>query len=676
MRKSVVRSFGALAALAASLLGAGVAQAQQGTITGKVTDEATGAALAGARIQVVNQSAFALTNQEGQYSIRSVTPGALTLRIFMLGYRSGTQTVTLEAGGTATVDWSLRSAPFQLEEIVTTATGEQATRELGNSVAKIQATQLVEAAPVNNLTQVLSGRIAGVQVLQSNGTSGTGARIRVRGISSVSLSNDPLLYIDGIRVAADAAAGAFVGGATVSKLNDLNPEEIESIEIVKGPSAATLYGTQAANGVIRVTTKRGRAGAPQWNMWAETGVMKDDYEYPSTYFNARTSNANQDCFTWQEAEGVCSVANRYVLSLLEDPATTPFGTGWRDQLGASVAGGSDLLRYFVSAEGEVERGLLKLADSEADYLVNERGLGSVSDLPNNQLHPNHFNKYNFRVNLNSSPRSNLDIAVSSGFVINNIRLPQTGDNFESVIGTALFGSANPNVVATSGGYGFSRPANSAGEETFRKNDHYINSGTLNWRPLSWLSTRATVGLDYLVYADEQNVLNGQGCVTCGTERQGKRLLNRWTQTNYTVDLNATAQFQLTDRINSKTSVGAQYGHDKLFGVQAQADILPPGIISLSAGSQKSLGESTNDIITLGTYVEQQFGLDDRLYLTGALRIDDNSAFGRDFRSAYYPKAAASFVVIEPQDQGLVTSFRIRGAYGASGQSPRHLDDLT
>ncbi len=675
MRRSATRWMRGVTALALGFLVTSQAAAQQGTVSGKVTDESNGQPLVGARVQATTQQVYAVTNQQGQYTIRGVTSGPHTFRVFMLGYASQTKQVTVGPSGNTDLDWTLKAVPFQLEEIVTTATGEQATRELGNTVGKIQAAQLVETAPTTNLAQVLSGRIAGVSVLQSNGTSGTGARIRIRGLSSVSLSNDPLLYIDGIRVAADAPAGAFVGGSTVSKLNDLNPEEIENIEIVKGPSAATLYGTQAANGVIRVTTKRGRAGAPLWNTWLEGGAIDDTYKYPGTYFNKRVG-ANADCFTWQEKTGVCQVEQRYKLELMNEPGTTPFTTGFRNQVGASVAGGTDVMRYFVSAESELETGVLKLSDVESDFLATKRGLGSAAELPHSQVRPNHFNKYNFRINLNASPRSNLEVAVSSGFVVNNIRLPQTGDNFQSMIGTALFGSANPAVFATTAGYGFSRPANSVGEETYKKNDHFINSATVNWRPFSWLSSRGTFGIDYLTYADEQNVLRGQGCLTCGTENQGKRTFNRAIDTKYTVDLNSTAQYSLTGRIGAKTSVGAQYNHDKLFVVNAQADILPPGIISLSAGAQKTLTEGTADVITLGTYVEQQVSLDDRLFLTGALRIDDNSAFGTAARSAYYPKVSGSWVVMEPKDGGLVNSFRVRAAYGATGQSPRPLDALT
>ena len=175
---------------------------------------------------------------------------------------------------------------------------------------------------------------------------------------------------------------------------------------------------------------------------------------------------------------------------------------------------------------------------------------------------------------------------------------------------------------------------------------------------------------------EQDVLNGQGCLTCGTENQGKRTLNKFTDAKYTVDLSASGQYRLTRRVGAKTSVGAQYNRDKLFGVLAQADILPPGIISLSAGAQKTLTEQTTDVITLGTYVEQQVSLDDRLFLTGALRIDDNSAFGASTRSAYYPKVSGSWVAIESKDKGWLNSVRLRAAYGATGQSPRPLDALT
>jgi TonB-linked SusC/RagA family outer membrane protein len=670
-----------VATIARALLGlvaATTLRAQQGSVTGTVKEEGTGTPLAGARVQATEQAGYALTSQGGQYTLRGLGPGAHTLRVLMLGHTSMTQTVTIQAGQTATVDWVLKPAAFPLEEVVVTATGEQLRRELGNAVAKVSAAQVVEEAPILNLTQLLSGRATGVDVLQNSGTSGQSARIRIRGVSSVSLSNDPLLYIDGIWVASDAPAGAFWGGGRVSKLNDLNPDEIESIEIVKGPTAASLYGTQAANGVIRVTTKRGRVGAPQWNAWAEGGILKDPVTYPANYFSKAVSlNPNATCLPYQQALGSCQVQQLYVVDLLNTDSTTPFTTGVRNKVGASVAGGTETMRYYVSGETERETGPIKLPNKEADYLRTERG---SQDLPHDQLRPNHVDKHNLRLNLNASPRSNVDLALSSGLVVNNLRLPQLGDNFRGFITAAMTGSPNPAIVPVTDCYAYSPPPNYTGTVTFRKNDHFINSAQINWRPFSWLSSRGAFGLDYLAYADEQNTLNGQGCVTCSTsgiaDRQGVRLLNRYTDAKWTVDLNSTAQFKLTDRIGSRTAVGAQYNHDELFGVLATAGVLPPGILSLSAGATKIVNEQTVDVRTLGTYVEQQFSLDERLFVSGALRVDDNSAFGKQARSAKYPKVSASWMALEARDRGLLTSFRLRSAYGVSGLSPGPLDAIT
>lgn len=656
--------------IAAVLAAAAPLAAQQGTVTGTIMDESTNRPIGGAWVQVTGTGISSVSTPQGAYILR-LSPGTHQLRVVILGYASASQSVTLEAGSTRTVDFALRPAAFSLEEIVVTATGERLSRELGNTVGRIDAASVAETAPVTNLTQVLNGRVAGVNVLQSTGTTGQGARIRIRGISSVSLSNDPVVYIDGVRVASESPVGAFIGGGRVSHLNNLNPAEIESIEIVKGPSAATLYGTQAANGVVRITTKRGVAGAPRWAAWLEGGILSDPNEYPSTYYS-KAVGSDALCLPYQEALGTCQIERLYVLSLLNDKETTPFATGNRMQGGASVSGGSEAIRYFVAADYERELGLLKMADREVDHLRNERG---TDDIPFEQRRPNELRRFGGRMNLSATPHRNVDVSVATGLVASDIRLPQTGDNFQSIIGSPLFGQALPRIVEQTGGYGFSRPADALGEVTWRRNRQYTTSGTASWRPAGWLTTRATVGLDYLDYADEQNVLNGQGCVTCATERLGKRMINEWEQAKYSVDANATATWQVSGRIGSRTSVGAQYNYDRLFGVQTQADELPPGALTLSAGARKTLTESTNAVKTIGEYVEQQFSLDDVLFLTGALRVDANSAFGRESRSAVYPKVSSSWVAMEGRP-GLLNDVRLRAAYGQSGQQPTPTAALT
>ena len=139
-------------------------------------------------------------------------------------------------------------------------------------------------SPVTNVASLLQGKAAGVAILPSSGTTGTGTKIRIRGANSISLTNEPLIVIDGAYT--DRGTNSLsigTGGQAPSRLNDLNPEDIQSIEVVRGPSAATLYGGDAANGVIVVTTKRGKAGRTQWNAWLEQGVLNDNNEYPDNY---------------------------------------------------------------------------------------------------------------------------------------------------------------------------------------------------------------------------------------------------------------------------------------------------------------------------------------------------------------------------------------------------------
>ena len=660
------RSLGQILALGMFLGSAGTAAAQQSAITGKVTDQTNRQPLAGARIQATGTNYFAVTNQQGTYAIRGLAPGAYTLRVIMLGYASIQKPATVTAGQTTTVDWELSPVAIRLEEIVTTATGEQLKRELGNTVGKLEAPQLVTQAQTPDLSAVLNGRIAGVTVIANDGGVGAGSRIRIRGISSASLSTDPLLYVDGIRVSERGPAlSVFNGGSSPSFFNDIKPEDIESIEIVKGPSAATLYGTQAANGVIRITTKHGKAGPPKWTLFSEQGVVEDPNKYLSVWWSQKAGGEGQ-CLPYQQALGDCQIEKLYSRNLMRDPATSPLKTAYRYQYGAQINGGSDAVRYYVSGEFEDQDGTLKMPTTEVDFLKQQRG---VTELPDNQLDPNRLRKISLRGNVNVTLSSKADLAINSGYISTHNLIPQTGDNLEGIVGGATFGTADPKAPQP---WGFARPAYGLSDAESRLSNHFINSGHINFRPVGWLATRGTVGLDYIGFEDQELARNGEACPFCGYG-QGVRQLNRFQSYKYSVDAGATATLKLTKRIESKTSVGAQYNRDNVTASNNLGSILSPGAETFTGAANKVSSESTTRFVTLGSYVEQQFGLDQRLFITGAIRVDQNSAFGADSRSATYPKVSGSFVAIESKEKGLVSSLRFRTAYGTSGQQPGALD---
>src|SRR6266571_6997102 len=282
-----------------------------GTIAGRVIDASSNAPVQSAQVQVVGTTRGAVTGDDGRFRIAAIRPGSYTIRALRLGYQASSQVVQVTAGATAEVDFSLPPAAVSLEQVVTTATGEQERkREIGSAVTTFQA-QSEQLASAQNVSQLLSGKIPGVDVQQAGGTVGTASRIRIRGAASISLTNEPLIVVDGIRfnnnVGNSGTTGSTtigVGGQVPSRFNDINPEDVETFEVLKGPAAAAQYGTAAANGVIQVTTKRGRSGKPSWTTYVEGGNIKDVTDYPSNYLVTSTTGAR--CTLDSQTRGLCT----------------------------------------------------------------------------------------------------------------------------------------------------------------------------------------------------------------------------------------------------------------------------------------------------------------------------------------------------------------------------------
>jgi TonB-dependent SusC/RagA subfamily outer membrane receptor len=386
-------------ALAALLILPAAGQAQNaGTVTGQVTAADTGQPLAGVQVIVDGTTIGILTDQTGRYRLTSVPVGARRLRAVFIGLGPVTKPVTVVEGETATVDFELSQSAIELDGVVVTATGEQRKREIGNVVSTIPASELVKSETITNMADLLQGRTAGVQVMSSSGTTGMGSRIRIRGSNSISLSNEPLIYLDGIRLESGTSSMSIgSGGQDVSRLNDINPEDIESIEIVKGPSAATLYGTEAANGVIRITTKKGQAGPARWNVYLESGMINDENDYPLNYagLDANASSRYAEaCSLEAVARGLCTQTGLSAYTPLDDPMLSPFGTGGRQQVGVSVSGGTERVNYYVAGEFEGERSPYELSDFYRPLL------DSIAVPITDQVeHPNQIRKTTFRANV-------------------------------------------------------------------------------------------------------------------------------------------------------------------------------------------------------------------------------------------------------------------------------------
>lgn len=619
-----------------------LAQAQ-GTVVGTITDTA-GQPLSGVQVVAVGTQRGALTGADGRYTIAGVPAGERQIRATSLGYRAETRRIDLAAGETVTVDFQLATSAVALDEIVVTGTaGGVERRAIGNVVTNIRASEVMELAPVPDMQSLLNARAPGVLVTPGTGMVGSGSQIRIRGSSSISLSNTPLLYVDGVRVDNAQNSGpvnqAF-GSSVISRINDFNPDDIESIEIIKGPAAATLYGTEAANGVIQIITKRGAQGAPQWNFTTRQGAnwFRDAIgRVPVNYWrNPATGQVESINFAQTE----------------KDRGNPLWRTGHVQNYNLSVSGGTADFRYHISGNWDEEQG------ADWDNSVTRRGA---------------------RANLTVVASPSVEITGNVGYTRGNFQL-------------ACEGGCGGTTWATY----FSTPAHAQGDDRRRgarsfvpeyywevtdrtqKLGRFTGSIQVNHTPRTWFAQRLVAGIDD-TREDDQTLTEISALYRewSPTGRGGKDVTRR-DITNYTVDYSGSLILPVSESITSQTSFGTQYYDRMLRVVSASgAEFALPGLRVVNATAETSAGETFVQSVSLGVFLQQQFSWNDRRYLTLGVRADDHSAFGENFDLVYYPKISGAWVVSEEDFWNVdwVGDLRLRTAFGRAGEQPGAFDAL-
>ena len=613
----------------------------QSVVSGVVVDTAGGQPLAGARIQVDGTDRRAVSDAEGRFRLQGVPEGQLSLRVNMLGYRPSTRSVR---AGATDVRIALTRAAVGLEGVVVTAVGSQRIREVGSDIARVRVDSVAESSPATNLSEMLSSRAAGVYVKTGSGSSAGGSRIRVRGSSSPSLANEPIIYVDGVRINSDPQSLSFANNQQVpSRFNDINPDEIESIDVLKGPSASTMYGTEAANGVILITTKSGLSATRrgEWRAWVEGGRISEPNEYPANYRGV--TSTDQTCLLSSMAAGTCTQADLRVFNLLEDPNVTPFRTGRRSVMGANVSGKAGDMNYFLSGEHEDETGVYR-----------QDGV----------------KKTNVRANFGMRPVDPLNVQISTGYVSSLLNLFADGGTGLGIVTNALAGGA-----CSTCWFSFS-PDQLATIDALQEVDRFIGSTTATLQAMKWLQLRGTVGIDAIDRKDSRLFPVG---VFPGARVGGERNVGRNSSFRSTADLLARVEASISSALTSRTSLGIQYLADRSTTVTATGTSLIPGTNSLGAAGLITTREGSSAVKSLGGYAEQQFGYQDRLFVTAGVRTDRNSSFGRASKTVVYPKVGASWVLSEesffPTIPAL-NSLRARAALGQSGSQPGPLNAIT
>ncbi|MES3631058.1 MAG: TonB-dependent receptor [Longimonas sp.] len=600
-----------LCGLAVLLLAPGLVFAQDGTITGTVTDGETGEPLPGATVQIPETGDGAATDANGEYTL-SVAEGTYTLSATFVGYSPVERDVEVVAGETVTVDITLEVAPEQLGEVVVQGLGLGQDRARSRvSIGRVDASDIAERASFDNVSQLISGNVAGVSAQASSGNIGGGIRFNVRGGGGLGGDGQPAIYIDGTRVDNNEIEGFGAGGQGISPLADLNPADIENIDIIRGPAGAAIYGTDGSNGVVLITTKGGSFSAdPTLNV-----------EYRGTA-------------GWSEQENEYSSRNHVTA----DDANALFGTGSLQEHQVSVSGGADFARFYASVNHRMEEGTI--ANNEGE-------------------------RTNLRANFEAFPTDDFSLRASAGYTINELQRPDNDNNVQGWLGNTL-------LLPTP--YLFTDSLAIANLEDVQKINRFNGSLRASWEPIENLNLQATGGFDTSTRRQDRTRPPGFAYAGIGTDgerniftRQNDNF-NFDAQASYaygiTDGLQATTLLggQYTD-VTRRTSFSTTRG----FGNQLITDI--------GAGDELfSIGEGLVNTRTSGLFVQQELVYDDTYTITGMLRRDVATALGEDVSDVFYPSVTGS-VTLSNFDwtPDFFTFLSARAAYGETGQLPGVLD---
>ncbi len=663
------------------LFGAGSLLAQAtGTITGTVRSASTGRVIDAVRVQIVGTSRAALTDQEGKFTIAAVPAGQRNVRATKLGFSSREATVVVAEGQTAELNLNLPVSAIVLSEVVVTGTaGAQEKREIGNSIGTIAVGEQLPAAPIANATELLTARTPGLSLMANSGQTGSSSNIRIRGAGSLSAGYQPVFYVDGIRIESGnvEANSLYQGG---SALDFLNPQDIESIEVIRGPAASTLYGADAANGVIQVITKKGRgAKRAQWTVSSEIGnnewvesVSGDNYttyrrctvamQSSNSFPGCQVAAGNRDSLprAWIDRDGT-SRTDIPASDIIAIPGSSEFvlkdnplfrhpralRTGATSALNASVRGGAGAMGYFLSFNKDDEEGV---------YFNNAFDrIGGRS---------------NFDVEV--SPTLNLNSQVS--YTRSHLQQPLSNNASNGLIRNAMRGRARAQSAPWEAGFlGFSPDITNEFDRQNRL-ERATFGITGNWAPLGWFRNKLTLGLDRQSYLETEFTRQdttgrapwGATAATGIIDHQ-IATVHRWT-----ADYSGTVDRQVTQTISSATSAGAQLNARKERSFFARGEGLVANNLNLvGAAATRSADEDVQEQTSLGFFFEERLGWRDRVYGTAALRVDDNSAFGSNFSVVAYPKASLSWIISDEEFFHIpyTDELKLRTAWGRAGNAP-------
>jgi TonB-linked SusC/RagA family outer membrane protein len=620
--------------------------AQNRTVTGRVTD-ASGNPIPSASVQVKNMNVGTVTREDGTYSL-ALPATARTLVVSAVGQT--TQEVSIENSNTINVTL-LAGSQQNLQEVVVVGYGTQRRGTVTGSQVSIKAADIANT-PITNPQQALQGRASGVLVTQASGTPGGGISVRVRGPGSISGSNQPLYVVDGIPINTGSYTQLAAGGQLTNAISDINPNDIESIEVLKDAAASAIYGSRAANGVVLITTKRG-ANAP-------TRISFN------TYYGTQEVAKTIPVLTGQQYIELLNeaTANRYgagrdynFLTGLSANPSDYANTNWQDEVFRTAP----MQNYELGFRGGNERTRFSISGSYFDQDGIVIGSG--------------YKRYSGRINLDNQATSKLKLIFSSSFSSSENNRINNDNNIYGVVSAAVLMGTHVPVYNANGTYGrdpvssVDNPIAQAKENTFTfRSNRLLASAGAEYRFLPSLLFRTNLSLDYLSTKDRSflSTLTNNGAGTGGSATEGQ-------SQDVNVIFENTLTYTQTFNENHNFSIlgGFSYQESNFESLLAAATGFPGNDIRrLSAGSVRTTASSGGTSWALESYFSRaNYSYKNKYLLQVSARLDGSSRFGSQNRYGFFPAVSAGWRISEEEffgKGGVISELKVRGGYGVTG----------
>lgn len=618
-------AIGGLLALFLALLGsAPTVQAQAtGTVTGRVIDGVSDEPIPGASVRLGDSTRGAATDIDGQYTITSVAPGAYRLTVSFIGYRTYQTDIQVTAGQTTVQNITIEVDRTGLDEVVVTGQGSGIERRrLSTTVESINPRD-IEEIPALQLEDILQANLPNAQIRFSSGQPGTSSLIRSRGVTSANGSTTPVIYVDGVRVDnlnSSAALDIDTGGAQSSAIADIPVENIERIEFIKGGAATTLYGSDAANGVLQIFTKTGVPGQSTFSLETELGVEAGTRDY----------------LRFEETGDI-----------LFDPG---FIQGYR----LSGSGGAQTTAYSFSGRVFENQGYTPNSGSRR-YDLRTTLTSTLNDLIRYQGSFSYTSNFYAR-NLNA----NSGLAALGSLEIGDYGvLPDLDETEISTLRDSVLTGLNLYQLDTDV-------------------QRFQTSQQLDFSILPSLNARVIAGVDYRVSETLETLTNEyliqQGLENPGTSDAGS--LNRFDRRAFglTLDANASHRFE-AGLFSFVTQVGGQLFRDQDEQFNLLATSVTEGSGSFEDSADQFIQDFERTVVNYGVYAAENIGIADRVFVDVGGRLDGNTAFGDQVGTVFYPRVGAAYTLSDEAffqravPRSILSNLKLRANYGEAGNFP-------